>query len=372
MKRYVTAFLVIAALSLSIAPAVNIAIAPELKRDEWLSKKFLYNMDFASALLAATLYPMGISTSPNQVIIGFDDWLYMGDEYQDSISYARRPANAKDIALGQQIGNAAQAWETYFASKGVKLFRVMVAPDKGTIYPEHMPAWARPTSHGVTDALFSGTGAAQYIDFRSVLLKDKGKHPQALYYKTDSHWNTLGTAIAFQHFAQHAGAAAPEIEWPAAAAYELSSVTPKNGGDLANFLRLTNRLNDLEPLVRAYEPPAQTSRYDFDTKKIIGFGPSPRIGSPLQPLLFKTESALNKKKVLWLRDSFGAAMSPLMSATFSDVLQLHWSKAVNPGGRLVQLVEEFKPDYVFYTVVERFAMSEWFAIHPPLAADSSQ
>lgn len=372
MKRYVAAFLVIAALSLSIAPAVNIATAPELKRDELLSKKFLYNMDFASALLAAVLYPMGISTSPKQVIIGYDDWLYMGDEYQDSISYARRPATAKDMALGRQIGSAAQAWDAYFASKGVKLFRVMVAPDKGSIYPEQMPLWARPASPGVIDALFSGTGAAQYIDLRRALLDAKGKHPQALYYKTDSHWNTLGTAIAFQHFAQHAGAAAPEIQWPSAAAYELSSVTSKKGGDLANFLRLTNRLNDVEPLVRIYEPAVPTSRYDFDTQTFIGSGPSLRIGSPLTPLLFTSESALNKKKVLWLRDSFGAAMSPLMSATFSDVLHLHWNKGINPGGRLVQLVDEFKPDYVFYTVVERFSMSEWFAIHPPSAADNSK
>lgn len=371
MKRYVAAFLVIVSLSLSIAPAVNIAITPDFKRDELFSKKFLYNMDFASALLARILYPQGISTAPKQVIIGYDDWLFLGDEYQDSISYARRTPTEKDIALGRQIGDAAQAWDAYFASKGVKLFRVMVAPDKGTIYPEHLPLWARPASPGVTDALFSGTSAAPYVDLRRALLDAKGKHQQALYYKTDSHWNTLGTAIAFRHFAQQVGAAAPEITWPSAAAYELSSVTSKNGGDLANFLRLTNWLSDVEPMVRAYEPAAPASRYDFDAKKFTGVGPNLMLGSPLTPVLITSESALNKKKVLWLRDSFGAAMSPLMSATFSDVLQLHWSKAVNPDGRLVPLVEEFKPDYVFYTVVERFAMSEWFAIHPPEGAGSS-
>jgi hypothetical protein len=58
-------------------------------------------------------------------------------------------------------------------------------------------------------------------------------------------------------------------------------------------------------------------------------------------------------------------MSPLMAATFTDVLQLHWTEAIKPGGRLLPLVDAWKPDYVFLTVVERDSRAESFAAFPP-------
>ena len=47
------------------------------------------------------------------------------------------------------------------------------------------------------------------------------------------------------------------------------------------------------------------------------------IESPTEPLLVGSPAALNSKKVLWLRDSFGTAMSKLMAFTFSETLQVH-------------------------------------------------
>ena len=60
-------------------------------------------------------------------------------------------------------------------------------------------------------------------------------------------------------------------------------------------------------------------------------------------------------------------MSNLMAATFSEVVQIHWSEALNPGGRFVELVDKFKPDFVFITVVERAARSQNFTVFPPPA-----
>jgi hypothetical protein len=54
-----------------------------------------------------------------------------------------------------------------------------------------------------------------------------------------------------------------------------------------------------------------------------------------------------------------------MAVTFSDVLQLHWSKAKQPEERLLSLIDRFKPDFVFITVVERAARDRWFTSYPP-------
>ena len=52
-----------------------------------------------------------------------------------------------------------------------------------------------------------------------------------------------------------------------------------------------------------------------------------------------------------------------MAATFSQTVQLHWDQALKPGGRFIDLVEKWKPDYVFITVVERDSRSPLFT--PP-------
>lgn len=346
-------------------PVVNIIFAPNLDAIKWKSKYFLYNVDFVASLAAKLFYPLGISTSPDQVIIGRDDWLYLGDQYDQTLSVHRRPPISSEVERGKQIGASSVAWDSYFSSKGVKLFRIMIGPNKGTIYPEHMPNWAKPASPNATDALIAGTGKILYVDLRLPLLAAKENQSADLYYKTDTHWNNLGAGIAFRAFAQQVRGATPGLRWPSDSVYQLSGVVPRAGGDLANFLRLSASLSDSESIIHIQDLPVETTQSDFDTKQVIHQGGNPIIGSPNKPLLVQSVGALNNKRVLWLRDSFGSAMSPLMAATFSDVLQLHWGEAIKPGGRLVKLIEDWEPDYVFFTVVERASKSGLFAAFPP-------
>src|SRR5690606_31041555 len=139
---------------------------------------------------------------------------------------------------------------------------------------------------------------------------------------------------------------------------------PRAGGDLANFLRISDRLADEEPIMALTELAIQTSRSDFLSGAQVEEGGNPEIASPKSPLRVRSESALNQTRVLWLRDSFGTSMAPWMAATFSDVLQLHWDEALKPDGRLAELIDEWKPHYVFVTVVERASRSERFMRAP--------
>lgn len=365
MRRGVLIFICIVLASLLVAPAVNILAAPDRDAIRWNRKAFLYNMDFASRWLARLLYPLGISTDPKQVIVGRDGWLYLGDLHEQTLSVDRRLPTQADIAQGRLIGAAAEAWDAYLASRGVKVFRIIIAPNKSAIYPEHMPAWARPALSNATDALLAAAARGRYIDLRLPLLAAKPSHQEALYYKTDTHWNFLGAALAFRAFAQQVGEADRELQWPSDKAYGVSRVDPRGGGDLANFLRLTESLADHEPVIHAASLSVDTTQSDFDTRRLLRRGGNPAVESPTRPLLVSCAGALNDRKVLWLRDSFGTALAPLMAATFSEVLQLHWDEAIKPGGRFVQLIEEWKPDYVFVTVVERASRTPWFAAYPP-------
>lgn len=340
-------------------------LAPNRDTIEWTKKSFLYNMDFVSRWAARFLYPFGISTNPKQVIVGRDGWLFLGDQYEQTRTVDRRPPSKADFIIGREIGRATEAWSAYLSTRGVRFLKVMLAPNKGTIYSEHLPLWAKPSSPNATDALLAGTGTAHYVDLRPALLAAKANQPEDLYYKTDTHWNFLGAGLAFKAFAQQASEVAPEIQWPSEDMYQILHVDPRPGGDLSNFLRLTASLSDSEPIIKASILPIKTTQSDFYTRRVIQQGANIAIGTPDKPLLVQSEGALNNKKVLWLRDSFGTAMSPLMAVTFSEVLQLHWSEAIKPRGRFVQLVEEWKPDYVVFTVVERSSRTPWFAAYPP-------
>ena len=351
-------------LMLTVVPVINIATAPN-KASIKLEKSFLYNMDFVSRWVELLLYPLGISMHPEQVIIGREGWLYLGDLYSQTLSSDKRVATEADLAIGKQIGAATKAWNAYFASKGVKVFRIMVGPNKGSIYSEYMPLWAKPVSPNPTDALLSQAGGDLFIDLRAPLLAAKETHREALYFKTDTHWNNLGAGIAFWAFAQQVGKVAPELKWPSEKTYELTKIAPRQGGDLAAFLRLSTRLSDGQPIINSANLPVETTQIDFATKQVLSKTGNPAVDAPLKPLLVKSVGALNNKRVLWLRDSFGTSMSPLMAATFSEVLQLHWRFSIRQGGNLAQLVDEFKPDYVFVTVVERDVRSPGFSIYPP-------
>jgi alginate O-acetyltransferase complex protein AlgJ len=368
VKNRVIIFLSAVALSLLVAPVVNILSAANPDAINWHKKSFLYNMDFGVRLASRLLYSFGISIDPKQVIIGRDAWLYLGDhdKYQKTLTEGRRSPTEADIVLGKQVGDAAQAWDQYLSRRGVKLFRVMVGPNKGTIYPEYLPAWAKSPSPNVMDALFAGTGNVRYIDLGKPLLAAKADQPEALYYKADTHWNSLGAGIAFRAFARQVAEAAPELRWPSETTYQLSRVNSRNGGDLARFLRLHRDVTDVEPTTRLSDLPIKTVHSDFHTQQIVCLcGNSAFAAAPVKPLLVTSESALNNRKVLWLRDSFGNEMAPWMGATFSEVLQLYWVEGLESPERFAQLIDEFKPDYVFITIVERNSRTKAFTVPPP-------
>ena len=205
MRKRIVIFLSVVLCSLLIAPVVNILSSPDSQAVKWHDKAFLYNMDFALRWLSRALYSLGISTDPQQVVIGREGWLYLGDKYEKAISLGRRGQTASDIAVGKKIGVVAEKWDAWLADHGVKLYRVMIAPNKESIYPEQVPGWAKPVLPSATDALIAGTGSLRYIDLRPSLQAARAIHQEAVYYKTDTHWNFLGAGIAFRAFAQQVG-----------------------------------------------------------------------------------------------------------------------------------------------------------------------
>ena len=124
-----------------------------------------------------------------EVLLGTDGWLYYADtlaDYTGADPMTERQlwCAARNLALMQE----------YAQSQGAD-FLFVCAPNKNTLYPAHMPVrYVRAGESSDLDrleALLDAQGVA-FCDVRQTLLGAG----EAAYYRTDSHWNGYGSALA--------------------------------------------------------------------------------------------------------------------------------------------------------------------------------
>ncbi|MCK7576286.1 MAG: hypothetical protein MZV65_35105 [Chromatiales bacterium] len=247
----------------------------------------------------------------------------------------------------------------------MRCYRIQVVPNKSSVYTEYLPTWAQPVPDNPISRMLEQVGSSIYVDSLPSLLDAKTRFSAPLYYRTDSHWNALGAWIAYRDLAQSVESFSPEeIQWLAPDQMRLSVREDQAWRDLAGFLWLGDVLGDTEVMVDVdIGRPIPTVHVDFETGERTSMSDNPRVGAPQRPLLVHSPNALNQARVLWLRDSFGTAMAPFMAATFSETLQLNYG--LQSPEEFASMVDQFKPDYVIVTGVERASLSDWFQLSPP-------
>lgn len=360
MKRRSLRVLLGTGVALALLPLFNLFVAP-VKAGCCHAEK-LFNMDFLLKGVSTVLYRLGISVDPAQVVVGREGWLFVGDRFEMSVTRNRTTGGVGDVQTGMAYAQGAQRWDTYLRGKGVNHFQIMVAPNKESIYPEYLPGWAAPRTPGITDNLFQGAGSTLFLDLRPALRTAKKGEHVAQFYRHDTHWNHLGASRGFRTFADRMHKELPEVRWPDDARYLRLYVRPHAGGDLADFLRLGASVKDDEPVLDAAAWPTDLNFNWYGSDERVD--PMRTTDSRVElsrPLQAHNPHALNQRRVLWLTDSFGNHLAPMMRASFSDVVQLHWRDALRNGGSLIRLVDEWKPDFVFVTVVERSFRGPAFA-----------
>lgn len=368
MKKKIHMFLFLIFLILSLLPFINFN-AGRLNSGNWWKLSTLYNMDFLLPIAGKIFYKFGVSIAPDQVIIGKSGWLYLGDQYGASISGKRKELIEDDRIIVNKVLTATSAWEKWYKQHNVEEYRVLVAPDKDTVYPEYLPDWVKPTIHTKFDLLMDNANSDIYVKTAFKLHAAKKIYGIPLYYKTDHHWNSLGGWVAFNELAKSLLRSKPELIFPSEDVINSMRTAPWAGGDLSKFQWIRDYAEDEQVVIDIFNS-IQIQQFDFVSGNIIASGNNIELGAPDQPILVKSEKAANKKKVLWLRDSFGSVLSPFMMAAFTDVLQVHYGKANNEFLSLV--FEKFKPDYVVITVVERNSFIDYFQSLPPLFSSHSR
>lgn len=340
MKGRVFVFILVLLSCLGALPLLNDCCYEDASdnnaQEPWWVLSRLYNVDSLLGDISRVLYPLGISIDPDQVVIGRDGWLFLGNAHDEVIAQNHAGVSPDTIKAALLRDATLAAWQYWYRNQGVVFLGEALIPNKETIYADKTPDWAKPIRPSPTDALLTAPFAEHYFDARTRLAATRERDPVTpLYLKTDTHWNDWGAWLSYQSLGQWLKTRTTQLDWPEPDKVKLRGWALIPGGDLARFLRLSSVLPDDGPLL-------DVASSDGD-----------RLNTG--------------KKLLWIRDSFGDAWEPYVSATFPDVSTIHWRDAFDHGATaLLARMKSFKPDYVLYSVVERSLYAEAFTVPPPL------
>lgn len=294
-------------------------------KDQAFSKDSLFSL--------YSRFKLSIGDSPTQdVTLGKDGWLYLGSPYSQKypdligLSNKTMPKPKPDAYIQQKAG-----FKNYLSSQGIKYIFV-IAPDKPTIYPEYLPE--RYQQYQRKRSLFSENVSNQlskvleesFIYLRDPLLNAKESFkPHQLYFRWDTHWNSIGAKVAEAFIATRIASMFPNLN------VDSDRFTPElksrnsSLGDLASYAGATFLLEDALALSTCH---------------------TSKIGKEGILCINKTLPL----KILLLRDSFSDSLKPYLSRRYEEVMLV--SERPNLA-RLKDLVAKTNPDLVIEEIVER-------------------
>jgi len=357
-KTLVFYFLILVTFMLLPLPIKNALLIIESNNSDIsnFNKKTLFSTDIAEGYRNFLFYRFfKKSLNGKQVIVGKDDFLFLGNNYASVID--------KTQGLYQYKTEEIERWtdkllylQNWYQKKNIQ-FILVIAPNKHSIYNDKLPhKIIYKMGRTITDDItrIASSKNINILDLRNELRKNKKKYDNLLYLKTDTHWNGLGASIAYEKTIDYLNER-----------YNKNYITPSytykkvsdSGKDLSKFLKIKSILPKNHEI---------SIWFDFNIKQdiciggidkktynldICKFEEDPIYSINNQPKYTINHRALNKEKVLIISDSFSRHNSQLYNKTFENIWKFHF-KHLN-GENLSEFVNIHKPDIVIYQVVER-------------------
>jgi hypothetical protein len=275
-----------------------------------------------------------------EVTAGREGWLYYTGA--DAIRSIEGRSLLRDDGI--------RAWEDAIRDRGRWLsargipYLVVFSPEKGSIYPEHLPEWMRPSTHGTrldqVVAALQGIEGAGVLDLRPALLAAKQRFPRPIYYATDTHWNALGVHVAYGEIVGRLGQWFPQVSPAPLSSFELTWST-RAGGDLARLLGLEHRYTELAPKLTP-RTPRQARHVDLG-----GYGAARPEAATHPPIVTAREQADIPAAVIF-RDSFATDLIPFLAEHFGRAVFL-WTYDFD-----WEAIDRERPSVVIQEYAERF------------------
>lgn len=275
------------------------------------------------------------ASAKNRVAIGSDNWMFLRENRQ------RVPVSLPTAAFNKAQLNQ---WTSIFEQRnaaakkyGARYF-VIIAPNKASIYPDKRPGTL--TDHEPDTRLQQILRALAkadvgHIDLRPALLHAKQQH-EAIYYRTDTHWNSIGAWHAAEEILSQLNHDASTLRTNATT--NISYAQEPFTGDLLRLLGATGFTRERWVTV--------TPKNGFSWSR-QPFAYHGNTGVPDYMVAFSTMNAGMSTTCVVFRDSFTLDLQPFLSDGLGKATYV-WNYSMD-----VEVVREESPDIVLDIFVER-------------------
>lgn len=336
---------------LAVFPELNINQLDKFPRefDTYLDDNFTFRVPFLN-FYHELKFQMKVSPNKKDVLIGKNGHFFIAQKDHEIFS-------GKFNYTEEKIDSMINVWEIrkkYLKEKNI-LFYWLIAPNKHHVYPEYLPPGYSEKNRNRILSLqdrFNKQFPSKLIYPLDAIVKHKDK--RSAYFKQDNHWSNIGAFIAYEEVMKSLKNDFPEIKMLKYESVHWKQVS-KNDGNLLNFLGKEGELSEIS-YVSDFPNSTAVEVQRFSLKTPEGF-PYPWD----YEIRYKNENALNKKKVLVIRDSFGGFIMPFFNETFSEILYIFdgWKYGLNK-----EIIELFQPDIIVFLTLETH--TDNILSHPPI------
>lgn len=276
--------------------------------------------------------------SLDTVIIGQNDWLFLGNNYANTIDKLTGKLYYHDSDNKKYDTNTRYTFyktiaETILSNSNEIFF--LIGPNKSSIYPEFLPKTIIPAKKPFHEELtqkMQEEGLTVYYPLQDLL---QAKEKALLYYVTDTHWNDYGAFIAFIHLLYQIDPSFCKTIQEE----DFSFIPAKSfAGDLINIGNLIYNDKNYQDNFDVFYRNIPIKTINSEEKENNGI----KIIQSTNP------NALINKTVWIIGDSFSVALRPYFFFFFNTVYFTHKNDFHSSAD-----FSDIHADYVIYETVER-------------------
>ncbi len=219
-------------------------------------------------------------------------------------------------------------------------------PNKEMVYEEFLPDILQQNrGKSKYDQIISFLGKSNdfpnYIDVKKLMLEHKNE--QQMYFKTDSHWNSIGAFVLYCEIIRRLQQWFPDMICLQKTAVQ--EWVPGGSGDLADLMNVAGKLTELVPklpVILRCNPFEESIMEEI--REISEYRDIAEYRLPV-----KTGCDTAKYKAIIFHDSFGDALKPYLTQHFKEVIYIHYMN-FNAAKKIIEME---RPDVVIDLRVAR-------------------
>ena len=291
------------------------------------------------------LYLGGVSANPQKIIIGKNDFLFLGNSFNEVMDQVTGKIHFDEKQL-IKWKSSFQLRNKYLDLMGIPFYVVMV-PKKHTVYPEYLPDYIIPAKENVFDQIINTDPGFDLLHLKDTLISSKAYWGDLLYNKTDSHWSEIGAYIGYLKIINHLKTDFNELV-PLELNKEDFVIKPHPGGQNKFILNLLVDMNDFDASINSHDKwnnKIIKTNYEGDT---LPFGPFNYVNYHEKVIIYNPEK---KYTLMVFEDSFSIRLSAFLNQSFGKIIYCHYSEP--EAKEFTRLIERFKPDMVLYEFGEQ-------------------